>query len=358
MPYSDQETLEVKGATSLGLGLLFFATVIGGLLLPPPTAEAGEPLRVAASIYPLYDMARAVGGDRVEVNLLLPPGADSHSWEPRVSDMISLRKADVVLLVGEGMEPCATDFLGGTGRMTQHVIKATSGAPLLRPDSARDPRANTRDSPAAGDDATGPGERARRHMEDHQGHEHGHDGVDPHIWLDFAWDQTLVRRLVEAFRAVDPEGATLYRDNGQDYIRKLKGLDQDYRKALAQCANRTLVIGGHAAFGYLARAYDLHQVAAYGVSPDAQPTPKRLAELTDLVRRERIQAIFFDQAVSNRVARTLARETGVRTFVLSPGATLTRKDLANRLTFLDLMRRNLDQLVKGLGCEAETSIPP
>lgn len=317
-------------------GLVTFLAALGVCILLSDKALARDTMRVVTSVFPLAEMARAVGGERVTVDLLLPPGSEPHSWAPKPSDMLRLEQADVLILVGADMEPWAKDLTKMGAREGAIVIQAAEGAPLLR---------------------VGQGQGHPEASEDHDAR-HQHRGVDPHIWLDFKWDVILVNKIVNVYTTLDPGSAGVFKKNGDAYGEKLKELDQAYETALASCSGKTMVIGGHAAFGYLARNYHLEQVALFGLSPDASPTPRRMAELTDLIRIRDVKAIFFDETASDKLTRTLARETGVRTMVLAPGASLTRDDIDSGTTFIDLMHRNLDSLTAGLACGGPAPQPP
>ena len=276
--------------------------------------------RVLATIFPLYDMAKGVAGGRAQVSLLLPPGANPHSWEPRPSDMLRIRDADVVIMVGAGLEPWAQELIRQKQNGHPLVLEASEGAPLIH---------------------------LRAHA--HEGERHAR-GVDPHVWLDFSWDKVLVDRICAALSDLDPGGRETYERGRDAYKERLDRLISAYREGLSGCASRKLVVGGHGAFNYLARSYGLEQVSLYGLSPDARPTPRRLAEVVELVEKEGIRGIFFEETVSDRLARVIAEETGARILTLSPGASLTQEQIRSGIGFVELMYNNLKHLQEGLGC--------
>ncbi len=290
-----------------------------------PATWASPRLTAIASIFPLADFARQVGRERVKVDLLIPPGASVHSWEPRPSDLVKLKRADLILVVGEALEPWLSTFMEQDHPKRTQVIEAMEGAPIVTLRHGHEMAATT---------STG----------------HRHSGVDPHIWLDFKWDQVIVQRIADAFSYLDPADRSFYQANARAFQKKLERLDEDYRRTLSTCSSRVLVIGGHAAFGYLARAYGLKQLSLYGLGPDASPTSRHMVEIIKLIKDKGVKAIFFDEATSDRLAKTLALETGAHVLVLTPGANLSRADLAKRPSFLDLMYRNLNSLAKGLRC--------
>ena len=127
-------------------------------------------------------------------------------------------------------------------------------------------------------------------------------------------------------------------------------MDRKYRQSLASCGTRTLVIGGHAAFGYLAARYGLTQVALYGMSPDSEPTPRHLIEVVRRIKEAKSRAVFSEATVNPKLARLLAEEADAQILPLSDGVGLTVDELASHQSFLDIMAANLKSLIHGLGC--------
>ncbi|UKL13604.1 metal ABC transporter substrate-binding protein [Dissulfurimicrobium hydrothermale] len=295
-------------------------------------ATAEGRLAVVTSIFPVSEMVRAVGGDRVDVRQLLPPGSDPHSWEPKISDMLCLEQADLVVLIGAGLEPWA-------GGIVNKVRSGGGGVLVL----------------AEGSDLKG----WRGRTSEVEGHDHhGHGWADPHIWLDFKWDAEATMRIAKKLADLDPAGAGFYEENARRYAKALEALDTSYRRTLSSCEQKTLVVAGHAAFGYLAEAYGLRQVALYGISPDASPSPKKMADVIELVKKEGVKAIFFDDTVNDSLGKAISRETGAQCFVITPGESLKKNDIVDKTTFIKLMYRNLAALSRGLGCKGSAKIPP
>ncbi len=280
-------------------------------------------LKVVASLLPLKEFAQAVGGKHAKVDLLLPPGAEAHTWEPKPSDILRLSKADIFIYIGAGMEPWIHDILKGIRNPDLSIVEASHGLQLIRSDA--------------------------RHR--HEGeHIHVHE-FDPHIWLDFEYAWRIVDKITQAFVKKDLEGINYYQENAEVYKERLHNLDRKYRKALKECRHREIIHGGHAAFAYLARRYDLKQIPLYGISPDSEPTPKRLAEITEIAKKHGIKTIYFEALVSDKLARVIAIDAGAKTLVLNPGANLTKEQLEEGVTFLSLMEKNLENLRYGLECQ-------
>ncbi|MFO0754786.1 MAG: zinc ABC transporter substrate-binding protein [Thermodesulfovibrionales bacterium] len=276
-----------------------------------------EGLRVVASLFPLYDFARNVGGEQAQVSLLLPPGAESHSFEPKPADILSLNKADIFIYTNKFMEPWVDDILKGVANKELLVVNAGRGLSLLE----------------------GGGEGG-----------HGHGRTDPHVWLDFSNAVRMVDTILEGFLRKDPAHGDLYRKNAAEYKEKLRSLDEKFRSTLAGCRQRMLVSGGHSAFGYMARRYHLDYRAAYGFSPDAEPTPGELAEIVRILKKNGLHYLFYEELIAPRVAETIGGETGASLLKLHAAHNVSREERERGVTFLSLMEKNLENLRIGLQC--------
>jgi len=179
----------------------------------------------------------------------------------------------------------------------------------------------------------------------------GHEAADPHVWLDFGRDRTIVTRLAAALGELDPAGAGAYSERAGAYVRQLEELDRLYADGLRDCAHRVLLVAGHEAFGYLARRYRLEQLSLQGLSPDAEPTPRGVAAMVETARAAGLRAVFREAGESPKLADVLAREIPATVFILNTGANISRRDRDSGTTFLDLMRSNLVSLKRGLGCD-------
>lgn len=299
---------------SAGLALAWFGA-----------SAAAEPLRVVTTIFPLYDWARAVGGDRVTVTQLLPPGVEAHSYAPKPSDVFALHRADVFLYLGEDLEPWAEDLLRGVENPKLIVVEA--------------------------------GREVERDGGHEGAHEHGHDhelhGTDPHIWLDPVLAQPMVAALAEGLAKADPEGRESYRKNAATYQAELQALHERIAAGLAKCRHRQILYGGHFAFGYFARRYELTHLSPYaGFSPNAAPTPAQMSELIKAIRASGQATLFHEELLDPKVGRAIAEETGVRLELLHGAHNLTREERdRGDVTYLSIMEQNLARLRAALGCE-------
>ncbi len=306
--------------------VIVFAAIL--LVLQAPRLDSSPKIKIITSVFPLMEFTQAVCGERGEVYLLVPPGAEIHTWQPRPSDIVRLSSADLFIFIGASMEPWLQDILESVQNPDLRTIEASQGIPLIERDS------------------TG-SENEGEHEDEHA---HEPEAVDPHIWLDFQNDQIIIDKIAVALSELDPEGNSVFRKNAAVYKERLRALDEKFRGSLQECTHKVFILGGHAAFGYMARRYGLRQISLYGVSPDSSPTPKKLIEIVELAKKHKIKVIFFEASVSDELARVLAKEVGARTLVLNPGANLTTEELKLGKTFFDIMEENLENLKDGLVC--------
>ena len=282
-----------------------------------PSHAVADRLTVVASVFPLFEFAREVAGSAADVKILLPPGVDPHSWEPRPSDIVNISRADIFIYTSERMEPWADS-----------IARAVSGWDVTLVQVIN----NLNDS-----------EGVIKSNQDH--------AEDPHFWLDLTLSADTVLMIGNLLADRDPANKDQYMANALAYISKLDLLDEAFMTGIKECRSRQLVTGGHAAFGHLISRYGLEQISVYGLSPDAEPTPRHLAGIVNMVNNSDIRTIFSEELLNPRMAQVLSQETGAGILVLNPGANLTADQWRDGLTFHEIMGRNLKTLREGLECE-------
>ena len=172
---------------------------------------------------------------------------------------------------------------------------------------------------------------------------------DPHVWLDPIRMASIVRTAQRELTKGDPKGRAVYARNAARVLAELSALDTRYRDGLAHC-ERDVIVTAHEAFGHLAKRYGLRQEGVAGLSPDAEPDARRIAQLTDLVKRLGVTTVFTEELVSPRIAQTLAREAGVHTETLNPLEGLTDRELRRGDDYVSVMDANLAKLQAALAC--------
>jgi zinc transport system substrate-binding protein len=288
------------------------AVLVGSLMLLAGCGDdssGDDPSRsgveVVAAFYPLAEAAARVGGDPVDVTNLTSAGAEPHDLELTTGQVDAIEDAAVVFVMGDDFQPAVEDAAERRADNTVVVLDALDVV----------------------DD-------------------------DPHVWLDPVLMAELVEVVLSGLETADPGSDVVaeFRDNADAYVAELEALDDAYVSGLANCA-RTTMVTAHDAFGYLAARYGLTVEAIAGISPDEEPNPDRLAELSDLVEEEGVTTIFTEELVSPEIAETLAREAGgLRTAVLNPLEGLTDEQVDAGDDYISVMEDNLAELREALGC--------
>jgi zinc transport system substrate-binding protein len=271
-----------------------------------------DKVAVAASYYPLYDFAVQIGGSHVAVSNIAGNN-EPHDFDPSPQAIITAQKANVFVYNGGHLEPWVNGFLKDYRHL---AIKASTDIDL-------------------------------RHITDQ---EHTSQTVnDPHFWLDPVYAQQIARNIQKGLSTADPAHATDYAKNTAVLIGKLQQLDTEYRVGLAQCQEHT-VISSHQALGYLAARYGFNVQSIAGLSPEDEPSPAKLSELSQLVREQGIHYVFFESLASQRLADTIATETGAKTLVFNPIEKVSPQAQHNGQNYIKIQRSNLVSLRTALAC--------
>lgn len=320
-----------KLATSLlvALALVFLANCRHQ---PSKPAPADGKIRVAATIFPLADVIRNIGGQDVEVFCLLGPGQSEHDFQPTAQHAESLAGAKLVVLVGLGSDEWAMPAIRATA----------SGARLLRLGEGVEPLAAQEE--VEGHEAHDEGDDHESPDANHgHGHDHGNLTGDPHVWLDPVLMQTFVTRIAEEFSQIDPPHAGQYAQRRDAYLAELRKLDEEYRTALGGLKHREFVTF-HAAFNYIAQRYGLRQLSLHNVDA-AGFDPQHLEDVMQFVKEHQIKAIFAEPQYPSEKLQMLADAAGVSVGKLDP---LGEPGMSGYDSYLAMMRSNLKSLAAAL----------
>ncbi len=288
----------------------------------PAFQEGSGKLKVATSFYPIYEVVHQVGGEKVDVVNMVPPGTEPHDWEPTAKHMQTLNQASVFAYNGLGMEHWVDKTLKNVQNKQLIVVETAKGAELIK---------------------------AEGHSEG-DGHDHAEQGEwDPHVWLDPLNVVVQVKSVRDALSQADPANKAVYEANAAAYIQQLEALNQEYKHGLTGCATQQFFTT-HAAFGYLAKRYDLKQHGIMGLAPDAEPKPKEMAKIVTEAKENNVKYIFFETLVSDKVASAVAKEIGAKTLVLNPLEGLTDEQVKAGKNYVTVMRENLANLKTALEC--------
>lgn len=257
-------------------------------------------INIVTSFYPIYYFTSRIVGDRLQVKNLTPVGTEPHEYELSTNDVASLEKARLIIINGGGMEKWQKNINVRKDRIVE------TGEGLF-------------------------------------------DRNDPHIWLDPNLASIQVDRIYDALIKIDPQDEHYFTANVSKIKSELKNLDNEYSTSLANCDLRT-VVTSHDAFGYLAKRYLFRQLSIVGLSPEEEPSPKKMAEISDFAKKEKVKYIFFETLLNSRLAETIAKEAGISILVFNPLEGLTKEEIAQKMDYFTIQRNNIKNLELALSC--------
>ena len=280
-------------------------------------------INIYTSIYPLYDFATKVGGDKVNVTNLVPAGTEPHDWEISTSDIVNLEKADMLIYNGAGIENWTDKVINTLENKDIVYVKTSEGLELHKVDETHS------------------------HDHDHEEDDHDHGIYDPHTWLSIENAQKEMENIKDALVKYDPENAEYDETNFKTYENKFEELEEKYSEKLDQIENKTIIVA-HEAFGYLCEEYDIEQEGIEGLNPDSEPDPARMTEIIKFAKEHNVKTIFFEELVSPKVAETIAKEINANTAVLNPLEGLSEEQIKNGEDYFSIMEQNLEAIYNSL----------
>jgi len=309
-------------------------------------SEEQTKLQVYTTVYPLSYFTERIGGEFVEVSSVYPPGSNEHSFEPTQQDMINYANADLLFYIGLGLEsfidhPKETlgnekvEFVAATANVTEEKYDISTGAAV--DDHSED-----------GEDAHTEEIEEVKGSASLQGEEHGEENAkDAHVWLSTTISEDLALSIKDALTEKMLDQAATFEANYQTLVQELQALDVQFKEMVAQADTSTFFVS-HAAFGYIAGAYDLQQVPIAGLNSQNEPSQQELTEITALAEELGINYILFEQNVSSKLAEVIQTEIGAESLTLHNLSVLTEEDITNKETYFTLMEQNIETLRKAL----------
>jgi zinc transport system substrate-binding protein len=306
-------SVKVTAGLILVIGAISLIAIASNMHGPQDNSRTAGKLKVTASFYPIYYFAQQIAGSLADVTNITPAGAEPHDYEPTGQQIAEISDNRLLVLNGLGLEAWGARILQDIDPNRTLVVTACEGL-------------------------------APQHI-----NEDGQDIVDPHVWLSPTLAEQMVDKIARGFVAVDPANSETYLANADGLKLKLAGLDGEFRNGLQTCSQSSIVTS-HAAFGYLAATYHLHQVAITGLSPDSEPSAQQLADIAKFAKDNNVKYIFFESLVSPKLAETIAMETGAKTLVLDPIEGLSEEEIAQGKTYFTQMGSNLENIRMALQC--------
>ncbi|MEU9374495.1 metal ABC transporter substrate-binding protein [Streptomyces sp. NPDC048255] len=328
-------TAALAGAVALG------ATALTACSGAAATGGTDGKLDVTASFYPMQFLAEQIGKDHVKVSSLTEPGVEPHDLEITPKQTAQLGEADVILYL-KSLQPAVDKAVAQSD--VKNIVDAATLTTLESHGASGHDHEHGHEGEA--------GHSEEEHgKEEHGKEEHAKEGeatTDPHVWLDPAKYAEIAQGVGKALEKADPDHAADYKKNTEELVAKLTGLDTEFKDGLKNTATKTFITT-HAAFGYLAERYGLDQEGISGVDPESEPSPARMKELQEVAKKDNVSTVFFETLASDKTAKTLAADTGLKTDVLDPLEGIT--DKSQGADYFEVMRSNLKNLQKALGAK-------
>ena len=325
-------------------------------------AENNEGLKVYASVYPIYDFAKKIAGDNFDVEMVMPQGTEPHGWEPDTKAIKNLESADLFIYNGAGLESWTDKVIDSLSNKDLKVVEASEGVDLIK--SSHDHEDEDHDHQGAEEnhnhnhdaaeenhdhnhEAAENNHNHEAHEEDHEHEGHHHGPMDPHVWISPKNAKIEMENIKNALVELDKENADYYESNYQKYAKMLDELDAKYSEQLSALPNKTIVVS-HEAYGYLCKDYNLTQIGIKGVNAETEPDAKKMAEIINYVKENKITTIFTEELIDPKVSKIIADETGCLVKVLSPIEGLSEEQIKNKADYFSIMEENLENLVGAL----------
>jgi len=304
----------MKKFTAIALFIILVVSLFG---CTAPERKESEKISIITTLFPQYDFCREITGDKAEIKLLLPPGVESHTFEPTSADIIEIEKADVFIYTGDSMEAWAGKIIGSLNNMNLRVVDISENITM-------------------------------KETQGHHEHNHSHER-DPHIWTSPKNAMIIVKHILRNLIEADPENADYYTTNANNYIRRLGNLDLDFRALVEKSTKDKIIFGGRCAFLYFLEEYGLDYMSAYAsCSTENEPSADNLTNIIDTVKKEKISAVYYEELTDPKIGRTICEETGAELLLLHSCHNVSQEDFESGVTYLSLMQQNLENLRKGL----------
>lgn len=275
--------------------------------------DSSSKINVVVSFNPIKEVAKAIGGDKIQISVMVPTGVEAHDFEPKPRDMEALNKAKVFIYNGLGMEGWVDSTLKSLNNKKLEVVDASKDANLIK---------------------------IEKHEEEHKENtKEVHGEYDPHIWLSIKEVKTQAKNIKEALIRTDEKNKDYYENNYNSFISKAEALFKEYEIKFANITNKNFVTG-HAAFGYLCRDFNLSQNSVEDVFAEGEATAVKIKDLVDYCKKNNIKTIFMEEMASPKVSETLAKEVGAKVQVINT--------LENEGDYLETMKENYEKIYNSL----------
>lgn len=309
--------------------MVLVVTLTGcGQSTTPVNSDSGEKISVVTTIFPPYDFVREIAGEKAELSMLLPPGSESHSFEPTPQDIITIQNCDIFIYVGGESDEWVEEVLESMDTSKMEIITLMDCVEVVE-------------------------EKIVEGMEDEEEDPDGDGGDEPeydeHVWTSPRNAKLIVQKIAAVMGEADSANASVYQENTDAYLSRLTQLDADFQTVVDQAVRKTIVFGDRFPFRYFADAYGLDYFAAFpGCSTETEPSAATIAFLIDKVNDEEIPAVLYIEFSNGKIADTICETTGAKKLLLHSCHNISKDDFAAAVSYLDLMTQNVETLKEAL----------
>lgn len=276
------------------------------------TQTSPDKLQVVTTLFPQYDFVRQVGGDKVDVTLLLQPGVEAHSYDPTPADVVKMNQSDLIIYMGPYMETWTEDVFASLDSKGT-ILNLSEGFTL------------------------------KALEEDH------HHVYDPHLWTNLEYASEMVLTIGETLSQLDSEHAEYYQNNARNYSEEILKLAEEIKATIADGDINTLYFAGKFALYYFTEEFGLDYISAYdSCTSETEPSAKLVAEIVEAVKAEQAPVVFYEELSNHKAADTICQETGAKALLLHSCHNVSREEFKSGVTYVSLMKQNLEHLKEGL----------
>lgn len=300
-------------------------TMLMGMAACTTSSKNSGKLSIVTTLFPQYDFAKQIAGDKAEVTLLLSPGIEAHSYDPTPSDIVKINESDLFIYTGEYMETWAAQIIKSLEKDVT-ILDVSEGIELTRSEDEHN--------------------ETNHDETEHEGHNHIYD---PHIWTSPVNAQQMVKTILNELIRIDAENEDYYRQNADNYLAELEELDASFRHVVENADIHTLYFADKFAMYYFTSEYGLSYVSAYdSCSSETEPSAKLVAKMIDEVKEDNAPAVFYAELSNHKAADTISKETGTKELLLHSCHNVSKDEFKDGATYISLMKQNLENLKAGL----------
>ena len=302
---------KIKFFSALILSVLIFASCT-----VKPDESTGANLKIVTTIFPIYDFSTRICGDKAEVVMLLPTGAEAHSYEPTLKDVLKIKESDLFINIGGSADEWAKDITESSDGKKLNILSVSKNLELIK-----------------------------------ESHEHSHEGAtfDEHVWTSPKNAIKIAEMIASELCRISPENEEYFKENEKKLLKELTILDDGFTKAIQNASRKTLIFADSFPFRYFTRDYSLDYLAAFpGCSAESEPSVLTVKNLVEKIKSEKIPVVFYTETSNQKMPDAICEETGAEKMLMHSCHTVTKEQLKNKVSYVDLMQDNLRALTEAL----------